>query len=91
MQIGDLTGAIVDFEQAHQSDPSFASPRYNMVCVYAVQGQANLALDCLARGIEISEHYREAARSDPDFDSIRTYPEFVALVGGDEGLKEKAV
>jgi tetratricopeptide (TPR) repeat protein len=91
MQIGDLAGAIIDFEQAHQSDPGFASPRYNMACVYALQGQVNLALDWLACGIEISEHYREAARSDPDFESIRTHPEFVALLDGEQGLKEKAV
>ncbi len=91
MQIGDLTGAFIDFEQAHQSDPKFASPTYNMACVYAVQGQAKLALDWLARGIEMSERYREIARSDSDFASIRTHPEFVALVGVEEELKEKAV
>jgi tetratricopeptide (TPR) repeat protein len=91
MQIGDLTGAIIDFEQAHQSDPKFASPTYNMACVYAVQGQAKLAFDWLARGIEMSERYRETARNDPDFASIRTHPEFVALVGDEEELKEKAV
>ena len=91
MQLGDLAGAIIDFEYAHEADRRFASPIYNMACVYAVQGQTNLALDWLARAIEMSDHYREAARTDSEFESIRTQLEFVTLVGSEKGLMGKVI
>jgi mannose-6-phosphate isomerase-like protein (cupin superfamily) len=54
---------------------------YNLACVEAILGEADPALDHLRRSIALEERFREYARTDEDFATIRDRPEFRELVG----------
>jgi mannose-6-phosphate isomerase-like protein (cupin superfamily) len=54
---------------------------YNLACVEAILGETEPSLEHLRRSIELEERFREFARSDEDFASIRDRPEFRDLVG----------
>ena len=53
---------------------------YNLACVEAILGEAGPALEHLKRSIELEERFREFARTDEDFETIRDRPEFRELV-----------
>jgi len=53
---------------------------YNLACVEVLAGDPEPALDHLRRAIELEERFRELARTDDDFASIRGRPEFENLV-----------
>jgi tetratricopeptide (TPR) repeat protein len=84
--LGRYKEALADFNQSlglglRQDDPS---PLYNRACVFALQGKAAEALGDLRRAIVVDSKYREEARTDADFDRIRSHPGFRALMEGDE-------
>jgi tetratricopeptide (TPR) repeat protein len=81
LRLGDYTGAMVDFKRSFDVQPDHTNTMYNLACLFALQGQLDPALDWLARAIEREESHRNDARTDSDFDSIRTDVRFVALVG----------
>ena len=47
-----------------------------------LSGQTTDAVDHVRRAIELSEQFRDYARSDPDLDPIRNEPAFEALMNG---------
>jgi hypothetical protein len=51
---------------------------YQLACVEALAGNRERALDQLAVAVEGNERYREAAKTDEDFASIRDDPRFPA-------------
>ena len=53
---------------------------YNLACVEAILGEADPALEHLRRSIELEERFREFARTDEDFETIRDRAEFRELV-----------
>jgi hypothetical protein len=55
---------------------------YNVACAEALAGRGDDAIEHLRQSIERSERFRELARDDVDFDSIREEPAFQQLVGG---------
>jgi Flp pilus assembly protein TadD len=80
-QAGDLAGALECFELMLQLTPNDSRVIYNTACVYARQGQVDSALQRLRRAIDLKSTWRETARSDSDFDALRSDPVFIALVG----------
>jgi Tfp pilus assembly protein PilF len=64
---------------------------YNKACCYGVQNQDERASKCLKRAIDLDAKYRDMAKTDTDFDSLReAIPfrtakpnEFQRLVEGD--------
>jgi tetratricopeptide (TPR) repeat protein len=64
---------------AYPDNPGLA---YNVACCESLAGRAPEALDYLRQAIEQSNEFRELAKRDSDFDSIRAQPAFVELVGG---------
>jgi mannose-6-phosphate isomerase-like protein (cupin superfamily) len=54
---------------------------YNLACVEAILGEAEPALENLKRSIALEERFRDFARTDEDFASIRDRPDFRELVG----------
>ena len=51
---------------------------YQLACVEALAGNRERALDELAVAVEGNERYRDAAKTDEDFASIRDDPRFPA-------------
>jgi tetratricopeptide (TPR) repeat protein len=80
---GDYEGAIAELEQALERRPGTAIYLYNLACCESLLGRRKEALEHLAAGLESDPRFRENAREDRDFDSIREDPRFAALVGAE--------
>jgi mannose-6-phosphate isomerase-like protein (cupin superfamily) len=59
----------------------YPGAHFNAACVYSLAGRNEAALAHLRRSIELSERFREMAKSDTDLDAIRGEPGFSELVG----------
>ena len=71
--------------------PDNAKAFYNKACSYAMQGDVEQAIENLQQAINLSpDEYREMAKSDLDFDSIREDERFQALLQ-EESDEEKDV
>jgi tetratricopeptide (TPR) repeat protein len=62
--------------------PGNASLLYNLACVEALQGDDEAALEHLAEAAQ-NERFREFAKTDSDFDSLRDDPRFRAILEED--------
>ena len=79
--LGRNEEAIASYDQAIKIKPDNDSAIYNKSCTYALQCNLDLALDNLGQAILLSlEEYREMAKTDSDFDSIRHDPRFQELI-----------
>ena len=65
-----------------EGHPEYPGVAYNVACAEALAGRGCDAIEHLRQAIERSERFRELARDDSDFDSIRDEPAFKELVGG---------
>ncbi len=65
-------------EEALVRDPDAAGLLYNLACAESQLGETDAAIEHLRRAIEISDGFREYARTDSDFDPIRDDPRFPA-------------
>ena len=54
---------------------------YNTACLEAIVGEPEAAIDHLQRSIALEERFRDFARTDEDFASIRDRTDFRELVG----------
>jgi hypothetical protein len=61
--------------------PEYSGVFYNVACAEALAGRAQDAIEHLRQAVEGSERFRELAREDSDFDSLRDEPGFEELVG----------
>jgi tetratricopeptide (TPR) repeat protein len=66
--------------KAHQEYPEDARVLYNLACAESMLGRSDDALGHLEQSLA-EERFRDAARTDTDFDPIRNDPRFAALVG----------
>ncbi len=58
----------------------FAGAWYNRACVHALSGKTEESLSDLSEAVRLRERYRTTARTDPDFDPIRSLPDFLMIV-----------
>lgn len=73
--------AQTSFEAALTLEVNYPDAHYGLACTYALSGQPDLALNHLARAIQLDpEHYRALAQSDRDFDSLCQDPRFQSLL-----------
>ncbi len=68
-------------ERALDIDGDDAGIRYNVACLYAVEGRTDEALACLTTAVRRGFGNREWFARDPDMDSLRNDPRFEALMG----------
>jgi TolB-like protein/Tfp pilus assembly protein PilF len=67
-------------ERAVAADPEDAGVRYNVACLYALEGEPERAIDCLEEAFTVGFANREWIERDPDLDSLREHPRFQTLV-----------
>lgn len=78
---GDYAAAADRGRELIEASPQYPLPLYNLACVEALSGRTEDALEHLRRSIELSERFREYAKTDSDFDPVRDDPAFRQLVG----------
>ena len=78
---GDHAKAVEILRSVVDEHPEAGIVLYNLACVETLVGEPEQALEHLRRAIELEERFRELARTDEDFETIRDRPEFRELVG----------
>jgi tetratricopeptide (TPR) repeat protein len=82
--LGRLEEAIASYNQALEIKPNYVNCFYGKACCYSLQCNVDLAIENLQQAINLNPNeYREAAKTDSDFDSIREDNRFQALIQGD--------
>jgi TolB-like protein/Flp pilus assembly protein TadD len=69
-------------EQALAIDPQDPGVRYNVACLYALEGATERALACLEEVLRAGFGNKEWFAKDPDLASLRGDPRFQALMAG---------
>jgi tetratricopeptide (TPR) repeat protein len=78
--LGNIEEEIISYNEALKIESNFPQAWYNKSCAYTLQSQTKLALESLEKAISLGEQYREMAKTDSDFDTIRNNPAFQALI-----------
>lgn len=76
---GRLDLAIEALERAEEVAPDEAVVPYNLACYWSLAGKKDQALTYLSRAIAMDPEFRERIHDEPDFDPIRSDPEFRSL------------
>ena len=76
----DLPRALEWYKKALTVDPDFGDAYYNMACVYALEGQKELALRYLQIAAMNGYATAEGMDGDPDLESVRDEAGYKALV-----------
>jgi len=80
-KLGRTQVAIESCNNALSISPQHANAFYNRACFNALINQTDQALADLQQAISLSpEEYRETAKTDTDFDSLRDDSRFKALI-----------
>jgi tetratricopeptide (TPR) repeat protein len=80
MRVTQYEKAIESFNQAINLKANYASAFYDQARCYALWGKIDDAIDSLQKAIELYTDYREDAKTDQDFNSIRDEARFKALI-----------
>lgn len=73
----EVAAALRPAVEAH---PEYGMLFFNLACCESLLGERCAAVNDLRRAIELSEEFRDDARSDPDLNAIRDEPGFRDLV-----------
>ena len=76
---GRIDLAIEDLEQARGAEPSEPLVHYNLACYLSLAGEKHRAISHLSEAISINPEFRALVDEEPDFDSLRSDPQFQAL------------
>ncbi len=77
---GDKAKGLEWAKRALAIDPEDAGVRYNVACLYALEGEPEQAIACLEEALARGFGNRDWIRRDPDLASLRDHPRFQALV-----------
>ena len=78
-RLGRLDLAIEALQRAEEGAPSEAVVPYNLACYWSLAGNKDQALTYLSRAISMDPEFRDRIGDEPDFDPLRSDPEFRAL------------
>jgi tetratricopeptide (TPR) repeat protein len=78
---GLLTRAVELDRRLVELLPDDFLARYNYACSLARAGRADEAIDSLSRAILLGYDDIDHMESDPDLESLRSHPDFLALLG----------
>ncbi|MBI3551175.1 MAG: hypothetical protein HY077_01550 [Elusimicrobia bacterium] len=76
---GDLKGALGETELSARLAPDSGPARYHHAAMMALSGVVEPTVDELEEAIKLDPQYKEKARKDKDFDSLRWHPKFKEL------------
>ena len=79
-ELGRYEDAIASYDKAVEIKPDKHQAWYNKARCYALQENVDLAVENLKQAISLNPEYREMAKTDPDFNSIREDERFQALL-----------
>ena len=80
-KLGFVEEAIASFDKALEFKPDKHEAFYNKACSYALNGQIDQAILNLQQAIDLNpDKWREMAKTDSDFDSLRSHTRFQALI-----------
>jgi len=68
-------------KQLLEGHPEYPGVAYNVACAEALAGRKADAIEHLRQAVEGSDQFRQLARDDSDFDSLRDEPDFKELLG----------
>jgi tetratricopeptide (TPR) repeat protein len=71
--------AIDALERALAVEPDEALTHYNLACYWSLAGDKGRALEYLSQALAIDPNYRRLIDTEPDFDPIRSDPDFQNL------------
>ncbi|MEP0752996.1 tetratricopeptide repeat protein [Trichocoleus sp. Lan] len=78
---GRYEKALASCDKALELQPNDESGYYGKACCYALQGDSYMAIENLQQAINLNPHRcRSEAKTNPDFDNIRTDSRFQALM-----------
>ena len=77
--LGRNEQAIASYDKAIQFKPD-NSAWYNKACCYVLQNPLDKGIEHLEKAIDLNPKYREMAKTDSDFDSIRDNARFQTLI-----------
>ena len=80
-QAGDYEQVADRGKPLVEQHPEYPGVAYNVACAEALAGRKDDAIAHLSQSVERSDRFRELAKDDPDFDSIRDEPGFRKLIG----------
>jgi len=81
MSMSNLEAALADFQTAVATNPSDASAQYNIACAQARLGLKTEAKLSLVKALELDERLVSNAKTDKDFSSLQSDPEFQVIIG----------
>ena len=64
-----------------EANPEYPGLLYNVACAESLAGRKDDAIEHLRRSLELSPRFREMAKADDDFATLRDEPGFKELVG----------
>jgi len=79
-RLGQLEEGLEWAERAVAIDPDDAGVRYNVACLYSLEGQVDKAIECLEGAVQVGFGNRDWMENDPDLDPLRSDPRFQELV-----------
>ena len=65
---------------SQEMDPSNPVISYNLSCYWALNGNVSQCCDYLVLAIELDEKIRDLVDDEPDFDSVRSHPQFLSVI-----------
>ncbi len=77
-RVGRTDLAIEAMEIAIKIDDESAIAHYNLACYWALVRQVKMAVLHLSNAFDLNPEFRDYVVSEPDFDAIRSDPDFVA-------------
>lgn len=76
---GRLDLAIETLEEALEVDPTEALLYYNLACYWSLAGRKAKVLKLLSKAFYLDGAYRDLVEEEPDFDPMRSDPDFIEL------------
>jgi tetratricopeptide (TPR) repeat protein len=78
-QQGDLAGALAETAIAAALDPESAPARYHHAAMLALSGKVEPAVDELAAAVALDSSFKDKARVDMDFETVRSNARFQSV------------